>query len=358
MFPHHERRTRLIEAFPDTIDALLVTRLINVAYLTGFTGSNGALLVPRVGTPVIATDSRYAIQVTEQAPDLECIDARAVGSVLVERAGQSGVRRLGVEAKHVTLASYDALQGAAGDGITLVATGPLVEALRAVKDDSEIAALTTACEITDAAFATVTASLRAGVAEAEVAWQLATAVREHGGSGMAFDSIVAFGPNSAIPHHEPTDRPLGAGELVKLDFGARYAGYHADMTRTVVLTPAADWQRDVHAEVLAIQAASRAACVVGAVPRDLDAGAAAAIEATGHRVFHGLGHGVGLEIHEDPFLTSGSVAGPLAESAAVTVEPGIYLPGQGGVRIEDTVVIDAGGARSLTQSARDLREVG
>jgi Xaa-Pro aminopeptidase len=174
---------------------------------------------------------------------------------------------------------------------------------------------------------------------------------------VSFDSIVGFGPNSAIPHHQPTDRPLAPGDLVKVDFGALAGGYHADMTRTVVLAPAADWQRDLHAQVLGIQTDCRRACAPGASPRDLNQQAADAIAATGHDVAHGLGHGVGLEIHEDPFLTPGSAAGELVPNVALTIEPGIYLPGRGGVRIEDTLAIGAAGATSLTASPRELLEI-
>jgi Xaa-Pro aminopeptidase len=358
MLAQGARRTRLIRSFPDTIDALLVTRLVNLRYLTGFTGSNGALLVGRDGSALVATDGRYLTQVAAEAPDLECHEARSVAVALVERADGQGVRRLGVEAGHVTLALHGALQQAAGDRLQLVPVEPLVEPIRAVKDAGEIAALERACSITDAAFARVTAQLRSGVSERDVAWWLESAMREHGAAGPSFDSIVAFGPHSAIPHHQPTDRLLSPGDLAKFDFGALYDGYHADMTRTVVLSPAADWQRELHALVSDVQSACLAAVVVGAVPSELDALASRAIMASGHRVAHGLGHGVGLEIHEDPFLTAGSAARPLVESVALTVEPGIYLPGEGGVRIEDTVLTSAHGPVSMTTSTRELIEVG
>jgi Xaa-Pro aminopeptidase len=203
----------------------------------------------------------------------------------------------------------------------------------------------------------VVAQVRVGVSEREVSWWLRSAIRENGGDDLAFDSIVAFGPHSAIPHHEPTDRALAAGDLVKLDFGAQVGGYHADMTRTVATTPVADWQRDLHALVHRIQQDCRAAACVGALPRDLDTLARDAITAAGHSAAHGLGHGVGLEIHELPFLSATSTADRLADRVPVTIEPGIYLPDRGGVRIEDTVIVGADGARSLTTSSRELIEI-
>jgi Xaa-Pro aminopeptidase len=357
MLPYQLRRTRLIHSFPDTIDAFLVSRSVNVRYLSGFTGSNAALLLSREGSVVLATDGRYRTQAAAESPDLECIDSRTVAVALVDRAEIHGIRRLGIEANHVTLALHQSLLAAAGDRLELVAVGPLVEPLRAVKDPGELASLARACAITDRAFTAVCGQLRPGMSERDVARRLEAAMRDHDAEGIAFGSIVAFGPHSAIPHHQPTDRTLAPRDLVKMDFGARYEGYHADMTRTVVMTPAADWQRDLHALVLEVQRAGTAAAVLGAVPRELDARARKAIEAAGHDVAHGLGHGVGLEIHEDPFLTPGSEASPLVEAVTVTVEPGVYLPGRGGVRIEDTVVVAPAGPTALTLSSRELIEI-
>lgn len=355
---YDERRNRLAAALPDTIDALLVSRLPNVRYLTGFTGSNGALLLERSGSALLATDGRYVTQVAEQAPDVECLTARAVAAALVERAAETGIARLGIEAGHVTLAAYATLRSSAAGRVELVGLEPIVELLRAVKDAAEIARLERACAITDDAFAAVRDRLRPEVSEREVAWWLHEAMRDRGAEGLAFDSIVGFGPASAVPHHEPGDRVLQAGDLVVLDFGARYDGYHADMTRTVVVSPVAEWQRELHETVRAIQQRMVGAAVVGAGPQALDTAARHEIEATQHEVAHGLGHGVGLEIHEDPFLTPGSGAPPLSAGSVITIEPGVYLPGRGGVRVEDTVVVRADGADPLTTSSRELIEVG
>ncbi|HEX3824357.1 MAG TPA: Xaa-Pro peptidase family protein [Mycobacteriales bacterium] len=357
MLPHEQRRTRLIASFPDTIDAILVTRIVNVRYLTGFTGSNGAVLIRRTGEPLMATDGRYLTQVAAEAPELEILDARAVAPAMVERTRSLGVGRLGIEAGDVTLELNEVLTDVAGDALSLVATDGMVERLRSIKDAGEVEALARACEITDAGFGEILPRLRPGVSETDVAWWLHGSMREHGAEGLAFDTIVAFGPHSAIPHHRPSDRTLEAGDLVKLDFGARYDGYHADMTRTVVISPAAEWQRDLHAVVRQIQQDCREATVIGASPRDLDQLARDSIEGSGHQAAHGLGHGVGLEVHELPFLSVQSSADRLVDRVPVTVEPGVYLPGRGGVRIEDTVIVGADGARSLTTSSRELIEI-
>lgn len=358
MFRYADRRSRLVDALPDTIDALLVTRLVNVRYLTGFSGSNGAVLLDRSAPPVLAVDGRYTVQAATEAPDIECLEARTVASALVSCATRRRVRRIGVEASHVTLALHAALQAAGAEDVELVPVAPLVEPIRAVKDDDEVDLLRRACEITDVAFAGIVTSLREGVSERDVAWELVTAIHAEGGDGPSFATIVAFGPNSAIPHHQPTDRTLSPGDLVKVDFGALYRGYHADMTRTVVLGRAADWQRDLHAQVTAIQSLCREECQIGVLPVELDTAARRRVEAVGHQTQHGLGHGVGLEIHEDPFLTPASSAGPLVAGMTVTIEPGIYVPDRGGVRIEDTMLIAVDGSTPLTASPRELLEVG
>jgi Xaa-Pro aminopeptidase len=357
MGAHEQRRANLIAAFPDTIDAILITRVLNVRYLAGFTGSNAALLVPRDGPSIFATDGRYLTQAATEVPDLECVDARSCGPALVERAAADGLRRLGIEAAEVTLSLHQELSAKAGEQVDLLAVDPIVERLRAVKDVEELAAIVRACEITDSAFTEITGQLRPGVSERDISWALHVAMRDHGAEDLAFDSIVAFGPHSAIPHHDPSDRELAPGDLVKLDFGARYDGYHADMTRTVVMAPVAEWQQELHGLVRDVQQRCAEATVIGALPRDLDAMAREGITSSGHQVAHGLGHGVGLEIHELPFLSVGSTAGPLVDRVAVTVEPGIYLPGRGGVRIEDTVVVTPDGPTSLTKSPRDLLEI-
>ena len=350
------RRTALANVVADIADAYLVTNLVNVRYLTGFTGSNAAMLVPADGAPLLATDGRYATQARQECPDVELLVARRLGADLVEHARQAGWRRLAIERHQVTLTAYDALLGAAADDVDYVDGGLAVEKLRTVKDETEIALLRQACQVTDEVFAAVLPALRPGVTEVDIAWRMREEMRIRDAE-PAFDSIVAFGPNSARPHHQPTGRALATGELVKMDFGARVGGYHADMTRTVCCGGAADWQRDLHALVEVIQQEARKQVTIGAVPEQIDAAVRARIEGTGHDVAHGLGHGVGLEIHESPFLVPDSPAARLVDRVAVTVEPGIYLPGRGGVRIEDTVLVSADGAEPFTTSPRELIEI-
>ena len=337
-------------------DAYLVTKLVNVRYLTGFTGSNAAVLVPADGPPVLATDGRYATQAAHECPDVDVLVTRRLGAELVAHARATGYRELAIERHHVTLNAYDVLLAAGDDQVSYVDGGEAVEQLRTVKDEAELATLREACHVTDEVFGVLLDSLRPGLTELDVAWRMQEEMHKRGAE-PAFDSIVAFGPNSARPHHQPTTRALASGDFVKMDFGARVDGYHADMTRTVCLGPPADWQRDLHALVATIQSEARAQVAPGAVPVELDTATRERIEATGNEVAHGLGHGVGLEIHESPFLVPESPAARLVDRVAVTVEPGIYLPGRGGVRIEDTVVVGAAGAESLTSSPRELIEI-
>ena len=350
------RREALAAQLGDDADAFLVSSLVNVRYLAGFTGSNAALLVARDGSALLATDGRYAERAADEAPGVDVLVTRSLGPALVAHAAGQGWRRVGVERGQLSLKAYDGLRAAAADVVELVDVGEPVEALRIHKDDAELAAIAAACHVTDEVFTAMLDRLRPGVTEVDIAWAMRVEMHERG-SEPAFESIVAFGPNSAVPHHSPTDRPLTRGDLVKLDFGAAVDGYASDMTRTVVVGAAEEWQRELHGLVRSIQQGCRSAAVPGALPVELDAMAGEQILAAGHSPAHGLGHGVGLQIHESPFLVSGSTADRLADGVPVTIEPGVYLPGRGGVRIEDTVLVRAGGADSLTHSSRELIEI-
>ena len=210
------------------------------------------------------------------------------------------------------------------------------------KDEKEIALIARACEITSRAFEEILPLIRAGVTERELAISLERALTDLGADGLAFDTIVASGPNGAIPHHVPSGRPFAAGDMITVDCGARYQGYHADMTRTVVLGTPAAWQQDLYALVAQAQAAGIDAAVPGADVRDVDAAARDLIEGAGYggQFQHGLGHGVGLQPQEAPMIGYART-GKLACRVPVTVEPGVYLPGRGGVRIEDVLVVVA-----------------
>ena len=348
------RRESLTRVFPPGVEAFLVTGLVNVRYLCGFTGSTAALLVDREGKATLATDGRYAVQAAAECPDVELVVTRSAAPTLVARAAESAdVRRLAIERHLVTLALFTQLQEAGAGEIDFVDAERAVEQLRTVKDPEEIAVLAAACRVTDETFAAAVDLIRPGMTERELAWDLRRLMHERGAE-PAFDSIVAFGANSARPHHQPTDRELARGDLIKIDFGAAIDGYHSDMTRTMVCGRPASWQQELHELVRLVQDEACGQVRPGAVPVELDAAVRARIEAAGHEVSHGLGHGVGLEIHESPFLVPGSTAARLVDRVAVTVEPGIYLPDRGGVRIEDTVLVGAAGAESLTSSPREL----
>ncbi|PXY29592.1 M24 family metallopeptidase [Prauserella flavalba] len=345
------------------LDALLVTDLLNIRYLTGFTGSNAALLVHAGGDDrtLFCTDGRYTTQAAAEVPDLERVLGRASAATLLAQAAAKAddYARTGFESQYVSVEQHAALAEAA-DEVELHRAPGLVERLRVVKDETEVEALRRACAAADRALAELIehGGLRPGRTEREVARDLENRMLDHGSEGPSFTSIVAAGANSAIPHHRPSDAVLAAGDFVKLDFGATVDGYHSDMTRTVVLGTAADWQRELYELVLHAQAAGRAAVVPGAEVAAVDGAARDVIAAAGRgeEFSHGLGHGVGLQIHEAPSLAA-TGAGTLSAGMAVTVEPGVYLAGRGGVRIEDTLVVREGTPELLTLTSKELAVV-
>ena len=357
MTAYAARRDRVRAALADHgVEALLVSSLSATRYLTGFTGSHGAVLVTAdAGDDRLATDFRYQTQVADECPDIEALIVRNAVLGLGGLANGSGVAVLGFEAEHLTVAQHDQLQEAQ-PALELVGCRGVVEALRRSKDDDELAALAEACRLTDEALALLLPEVAVGRTERDLARRLEWLLLEVGAEAVAFESIVAGGPNSAIPHHSPTDRPLERGDLLKIDFGARFAGYHADETRTFVVgAEPQDWQRELHGLVAEAQRRGVEALAVGASLRDVDHAARGFIAEAGHAEHfgHGLGHGVGLDIHEAPFV-SAAATGILEDRTPVTVEPGIYLPGRGGVRIEDTLVVRTGGPVSLTTTTREL----
>ncbi|MBM7804657.1 Xaa-Pro aminopeptidase [Geodermatophilus bullaregiensis] len=363
-----ERRERLrATAAERGLDAVLVTNLLNVRYLTGFTGSNGALLLrtdPSSAHPdLFGTDGRYTTQAGTQVPDVALLVDRGTVPALAREAVRGGAGRIGYESHEVTVDDLGQLErvltdGAAGAAVPeLVSVRRVVEEPRAVKDAEEVESLRRACAVADLALAELAAegALRPGRTELQVGRELDARMLALGAEAPSFETIVAAGANSAIPHHRPDGTELRPGDLLKLDFGATVDGYHSDMTRTVVLGHAADWQREVYELVAAAQAAGRAALAVGADVVAVDAASRDVIAAAGHadHFTHGLGHGVGLEIHEAPGIGPLG-AGTLAAGMAVTVEPGVYLPGHGGVRIEDTLVVTADAPELLTLTSKEL----
>ncbi|NLU81264.1 Xaa-Pro peptidase family protein [Rhodococcus sp. HNM0569] len=362
---HSARRAALRrELVARELDALLVTDLLNIRYLTGFTGSNAALLVTASDTPgnedrtVVCTDGRYVTQIAAQVPDLRADIDRASAAHLVDVAARAG-GRVGFESHMVTVEQWESWRPQLG-AHDLVPAPRLVETLRMIKDEYEIGLLREACACADAALADLVArgGLRPGRTEKAVARELENLMFDHGADGISFETIVAAGANSAVPHHRPTGAVLASGDFVKLDFGAQVGGYHSDMTRTYVLGSAAEWQRDVYALVARAQAAGRGALNPGTAVADVDAAARAVIDDAGHGelFLHGLGHGVGLEIHEAPGIGQRGT-GTLSVGETVTVEPGVYFAGRGGVRIEDTLVVREHEPELLTRTTKDLTVV-
>ncbi len=349
---HQRRRARLAAALIDQgLEAALVTSAVNVRYLSGFTGSAGALLLGGDGSARLATDGRYELQSAAECPDVEAVITRRGRADLADLAIRDGWSALAFEDQHLSVAAWRQLP----ECDRWHPLSDVVDRLRMVKDVSELDLLRRACAATDLALADLFARLRPGVSEQTAARWIDDTLRD-AADGPGFDTIVASGPNGAIPHHQPTDRVIEAGDLVTIDVGARLDGYHADMTRTVLVggQPAA-WQREVHDAVRHSQAAVVAALAVGRSGRDIDAVARDVLVTAelGEYFTHGLGHGVGLQIHEAPYLGSTSTDKLMAD-VPVTVEPGIYLPGRGGVRIEDTVVVHADHVETLTTTTRDL----
>ncbi|MFN8036013.1 MAG: Xaa-Pro peptidase family protein [Acidimicrobiia bacterium] len=352
---------RLRAAFADNgVEALLVTRLPNVRYLTGFTGSAGMLLVGPDGEWLV-TDGRYGAQAAQQLRAAGATARVEVGATQAEQLTTlgrevAGHERLGLEAHGVTWAEQRELADRFAP-VELVATTGLVETLRRVKDDAEVERIARACAIADEAFAAAVrgGGLADGPTEREVALRLEIEMRGRGASGTSFETIVASGPNGALPHHRPTDRRVERGELVVIDFGCVVDGYCSDMTRTVCVGSPDAAAQQLFDVVLDAQRLGREAVGPGVDCVTVDAACRARIDAAGwgEAFSHGTGHGVGLEIHEAPRVASTS-RDTLAPGYVVTVEPGVYLPGVGGVRIEDTVVVTADGHRALTASPKDL----
>ncbi|MCU0277949.1 MAG: Xaa-Pro peptidase family protein [Candidatus Nanopelagicales bacterium] len=339
-------------------EALVVTHLPDVQYLSGFSGSNAALLVLS-DSEYLATDGRYVVQAGAESPGVELIVTRQLLPELLRAAAGKGVREVGFDAATLTVQQWRRAAAEVPE-VGLEAVDVDVSGLRRIKQPAEVAALREACAISTRALERLLDEISTGMTELEIARRLELHMGLEGAGDRAFDSIVASGPNSAVPHHQPTQRQIAAGDLLKIDFGAKYAGYHADCTRTfVVAADPADWQMEIHAVVARAQQAGADALVPGCVGQEVDAIARKVIEDAGFGQYydHGLGHGVGLEIHEAPFLGPNS-AHTVEAGVPVTVEPGVYLPGRGGVRIEDTVIVHDDHVEVLTSFPRGLARVG
>jgi len=340
------------------LDALLISQPQNRRYISGFTGSAGWLFVS-VQNAVLATDFRYIEQAKGESAEFEIIQTkRELRDWLPGLVRDSGWRKLGFEADVVSYDGYQKLSEATetnGGSLELVSTKGLVEHLRSIKEPGELELISRAVALADTAFEQAKALIHPGITEKEVAWEIEKLLHQGGSEGAAFEIIVASGPNSALPHAQPTERRISRGEPVLIDMGARFRGYCSDLSRTVFLGEPGKALGQVYDIVSKAQAAAIEGVQSGMSASQVDELARSVIEQAGYGTDfgHGLGHGVGLAVHELPALGPIS-ADSLADGMVFTIEPGIYLPGQGGVRIEDIVVLTNGKARVLSRASRDL----
>jgi Xaa-Pro aminopeptidase len=353
------RVDRLTDLLPGAgVDAVMVTNLVNVRYLTGYTGSNGAALIgPSVRTFV--TDFRYLEQAAEEVD--ASFDRRRAAHELIEAvldALPAGELRLGFEEAHMSVSEHASLRERLPDRVELVGLDGLVERLRAVKAPEEVAAIRAASALASAAFEQLISERFIGRTERELAMALEYEMRRRGAERASFEPIVATGPHGALPHASPRETEVRRGELVVIDWGAQLDGYCSDCTRTVAAGSADGRGAEIYELVLEAQLVGVQAVAAGAPTRDVDAVARAVIDAAGfgQRFGHGLGHGVGLEVHERPRLAQRSDA-VLEAGNVVTVEPGVYLPGELGVRIEDLVAVTDEGGEILTPLSKVLTVV-
>jgi len=334
------------------LGAIIISQAENCRYLSGFTGSAGFLLVTEKNA-ILATDFRYLEQAQGQAPDFELFHIEGeLEKWFPDVISSLGVKRVGFEANGIPFSTYRKMAATSGEQ-ELVPTEELVESLREIKDETELEFIIRAVELADAVFEQVVPLIQSGVTEKEVAWEIEKSLREKGSESVPFDLIVASGPNSALPHARPTDRALLPGEPVVIDIGGRCEGYSSDLSRTTFVDNEDRTLTKIYDLVLGAQLTAIATIEAGMSGEQADALARTVIEQGGYgEAFgHGLGHGVGLAPHELPRLGRGSST-VLSNGMVFTIEPGIYVKGWGGVRIEDMVVIDKGKVRVLSQARK------
>ncbi|HWI75012.1 MAG TPA: Xaa-Pro peptidase family protein [Baekduia sp.] len=352
-----ERSDRLAAKLAERgLDALLVTDLVNVRWLTGFTGSNGLAVVGPGDQRLFLTDFRYLTQSGEQ---LDAGWHREIAPEILQAAAATFVPgRVGFDDAHLSVKDHAALAGRVPEGVELVAAGGAVEELRAVKDAGELEQIRAAAKLADAALTEVLGRGLAGRTERDVALDIEVTMRKAGAEGASFAPIVASGEHSALPHAVPRDVAIPKGTFVTIDWGAQLDGYASDCTRTYATGELDPRDREIYEIVLKAQLESLAAVRAGAGGREVDAVARDIITAAGHgeHFGHGLGHGVGAEVHEGPRLSQRSEA-TLEAGQVVTVEPGVYVPGAIGVRIEDLAIVTEDGAEVLTGLPKELQVI-
>ena len=339
------------------LDALLFNARENLRYFCGFTGSDGILLITLYGHSRFLTDSRYTVQARDEVAVDEVVEYRVQSEGVIEALADLGVKKIGFESG-LAYGKVDDLKTRGDSACSWTPLKDGLDALRAVKDAAEIEMLAAAARLHATAFAEIEALLRPGVSEREVALALEFALKRHGAEEKSFDFIVASGPRGALPHGRAGERRLATGELVTIDFGGRLAGYHADETVTVALGMPPEELRRVYDTVLAAHDLAIAAIRPGIALAEVDRVARDHIVAAGYGEYfgHGLGHGIGLEVHEAPTVSARSKA-TAEPGMVVTIEPGIYLPGLGGVRIEDMILVTDAGARVLTCIDKQYRDL-
>jgi len=341
------------------IDGALIGSASNRRYLSGFSGSAGWLVVSPLRVS-LAVDFRYVEQAGQQAPGFEILYIKGdISGWLADLVTGMDIGRLGIESDHLSLTIYQSVcraAQAATDKFQVIPIKGLVEPLRAVKDANELADITRACAIADRALERMVPSIEAGLTEKQLAWQIESCIRREGSEPLPFEIIVASGPNSALPHARPTDKPIAEGEPITIDLGARHGGYCCDMTRTYVIGKGDERFNSVYNTVLGAQTSAIALIKEGMGAGEADGLVRGMIDKAGYGDLfgHGLGHGIGLDAHEQPRLGTAS-DDILAENMVFTIEPGVYLPGWGGVRIEDTVTIAGGKVLSLTNAGKKSR---
>jgi len=337
------------------LEGMLITQGENRYYLTGFNGSAGTVVITAT-RQLLIVDFRYWEQAATEAPDFEVVRLQGrLEDRLPEIFAELGINQVGFEANAVTVAQLDRWREKLGSSLILRSTTDWVEQHRRQKDKSEVVAIRRAAALTDQAFKHICLTIRPGMTERQIAWGLEVYLRTHGADSLAFDTIVASGPNAALPHAKSGDRPVQTGEPILLDFGARVDHYCADLSRTICLGKPPKQLAEIHELVRLAQQTALDGIRAGLTTREADAIARDVIQDAGYgeQFGHGLGHGVGLAIHEGPRV-SWMTDEVLAANMVITVEPGIYVPNWGGVRIEDTVVVQDDGVESLSQASKTL----
>lgn len=356
----HERLTKLRQQMAGrSFDALLITDLSNVFYLTGFTGSAGVVIVTPANEYILV-DPRYTAQAKTECPTCVVVEysARPASAAIGEFLNDQRPNRVGYEADHVSVSFYRAIRAQVEPSISMRSSTGIVELLRRIKDVDEVAIIRQACEIADNTFSSLIHDIKIGMTEKETALLVDTTLRRLGADKEAFQTIAASGVRAACPHAAPTGNILKEGMLLKLDFGARYHNYNSDITRTICMGEPDAKQREIYNIVLEAQLRSTEAIAPGKPGREVDATAREFIASKGYgaNFGHGLGHALGIEVHDGPALSQTSDV-VLEPGMVVTVEPGIYLDGWGGIRIEDDVLVTESGYCVLTHSTKELLSI-